>query len=103
MMWYEKDDILMGVLNSYDLSSLASAQGPQGNERTGTVPFIFSLRKVKEAKSSICIVMISNRSYGFSSGFVCVTRTGTSQRSSALSMNEQLTMLRTVARRSTIF
>jgi hypothetical protein len=40
MMWYEKDGILMGVLNDYDLSSLASAQGPQGNERTGTVPFM---------------------------------------------------------------
>jgi hypothetical protein len=39
-MWYEKDGILMGVLNDYDLSSLASAQGPQGNERTGTVPFM---------------------------------------------------------------
>jgi len=37
MMWYEKDGILMGVLNDYDLSSLASAQGP---ERTGTVPFM---------------------------------------------------------------
>lgn len=40
MMWYEKDGILMGVLNDYDLSSLASAHGPQGNERTGTVPFM---------------------------------------------------------------
>jgi hypothetical protein len=40
MMWYEKDGILMGVLNDYDLSSLARAQGPQENERTGTVPFM---------------------------------------------------------------
>jgi len=39
-MWYEKDDILMGVLNDFDLSSLVSAQGRQGNERTGTVPFM---------------------------------------------------------------
>jgi hypothetical protein len=41
LMWYwGEDDTLMGVLNDYDLSSLASAQGPEGNERTGTVPFM---------------------------------------------------------------
>jgi len=41
MMWYRKDGVLMGVLNDYDLSSLeTSAQGPQGNERTGTIPFM---------------------------------------------------------------
>jgi len=42
-MWYRKDGILMGVLNDYDLSSLkskTSAQGPQGDERTGTIPFM---------------------------------------------------------------
>jgi len=39
-MWYGKDGILMGLLNDYNLSSLASAQGRQGNERTGTVPFM---------------------------------------------------------------
>jgi hypothetical protein len=39
-MWYWKDGNRMGVLNDYDLSSLANVQGPQGNERTGTVPFM---------------------------------------------------------------
>ncbi|KAG2124883.1 hypothetical protein DEU56DRAFT_892845 [Suillus clintonianus] len=40
MMWYEKDGKLIGVLNDYDLSSLASDRGPRGNERTGTIPFM---------------------------------------------------------------
>ncbi|KAG2096095.1 uncharacterized protein F5147DRAFT_641750 [Suillus discolor] len=40
LMWYRKDGRLIGVLNDYDLSSLANAVGPQGNERTGTVPFM---------------------------------------------------------------
>jgi hypothetical protein len=40
MMWYRNGTILMGVLNDYDLSSLATAQGPRGNERTGTIPFM---------------------------------------------------------------
>ncbi|KAG0699024.1 hypothetical protein DFH29DRAFT_855315 [Suillus ampliporus] len=41
MMYYRtKKGVLMGVLNDYDLSSLAIALGPQGNERTGTVPFM---------------------------------------------------------------
>ncbi|KAG2125376.1 hypothetical protein DEU56DRAFT_825314 [Suillus clintonianus] len=41
MMWYrDKLGKLMGVLNDYDLSSLKKALGPQGNERTGTVPFM---------------------------------------------------------------
>ncbi|KAG2340740.1 hypothetical protein BDR05DRAFT_966616 [Suillus weaverae] len=40
LMWYWKDGKRMGVLNDYDLSSLANVQGPQGNERTGTVPFM---------------------------------------------------------------
>ncbi|KAG1779616.1 hypothetical protein EV702DRAFT_1194993 [Suillus placidus] len=41
MMWYrDKLGKLMGVLNDYDLSSLANVPGPQGNERTGTVPFM---------------------------------------------------------------
>ncbi|KAG1895317.1 uncharacterized protein F5891DRAFT_1151743 [Suillus fuscotomentosus] len=40
LMWYRKNDRLIGVLNDYDLSSLANALGPQGNERTGTVPFM---------------------------------------------------------------
>ena len=41
MMYYRtKNGTLMGVLNDYDLSSLAAAAGPQGNERTGTVPFM---------------------------------------------------------------
>ncbi|KAG2131321.1 hypothetical protein DEU56DRAFT_717782, partial [Suillus clintonianus] len=41
MMWYrDKLGKLMGVLNDCDLSSLANVPGPQGNERTGTVPFM---------------------------------------------------------------
>ncbi|KAG1876137.1 hypothetical protein C8R48DRAFT_570134, partial [Suillus tomentosus] len=40
LMWYRKDRRLIGVLNDYDLSSLANAVGPQGNGRTGTVPFM---------------------------------------------------------------
>jgi hypothetical protein len=39
-MWYKKDGKLIGVLNDYDLSSLANEPGPRGNERTGTVPFM---------------------------------------------------------------
>jgi len=40
-MYYEDDEgKLIGVLNDYDLSSLANALGPRGNERTGTVPFM---------------------------------------------------------------
>jgi hypothetical protein len=41
MMWRKnKNGTLIGVLNDYDLSSLATAQSPLGNERTGTVPFM---------------------------------------------------------------
>jgi serine/threonine protein kinase len=41
LMWYwGEDGTLVGVLNDYDLSSLATVQGPEGNERTGTVPFM---------------------------------------------------------------
>ncbi|KAG2346907.1 hypothetical protein BDR05DRAFT_997282 [Suillus weaverae] len=40
MMWYWKDGKWIGVLNDYDLSSLADDLGPRGNERTGTVPFM---------------------------------------------------------------
>ncbi|KAG2072831.1 hypothetical protein BDR04DRAFT_1096036 [Suillus decipiens] len=40
LMWYWKDGKRIGVLNDYDLSSLAGAPGPRGNERTGTVPFM---------------------------------------------------------------
>jgi len=39
-MWYWKDGKRIGVLNDYDLSSLADDPGPRGNERTGTVPFM---------------------------------------------------------------
>jgi transcriptional regulator of met regulon len=39
-MWYEIDGERIGVLNDYDLSSLADEPGPRGNERTGTVPFM---------------------------------------------------------------
>ncbi|KAG1730075.1 hypothetical protein EDB19DRAFT_1391181 [Suillus lakei] len=40
LMWYWKGGKRMGILNDYDLSSLADGQGPLGNERTGTVPFM---------------------------------------------------------------
>ncbi|KAG2104721.1 uncharacterized protein F5147DRAFT_263040 [Suillus discolor] len=40
LMWYWKDRKRIGVLNDYDLSSLADDPGPRGNERTGTVPFM---------------------------------------------------------------
>ncbi|KAG2051445.1 hypothetical protein BDR06DRAFT_958977 [Suillus hirtellus] len=40
LLWHRKSGRLIGVLNDYDLSSLANAVGPQGNERTGTVPFM---------------------------------------------------------------
>ncbi|KAG2745711.1 hypothetical protein P692DRAFT_20740747, partial [Suillus brevipes Sb2] len=40
LMWYWKDGKRIGVLNDYDLSSLADEPGPRGNERTGTVPFM---------------------------------------------------------------
>ncbi|KAG1903595.1 uncharacterized protein F5891DRAFT_1210137 [Suillus fuscotomentosus] len=40
LMWYWKDKKRIGVLNDYDISSLANDQGPRGNERTGTVPFM---------------------------------------------------------------
>ncbi|KAG1805974.1 uncharacterized protein BJ212DRAFT_1486109 [Suillus subaureus] len=40
LMWYRKNSQLIGVLDDYDLSSLANIVGPQGNERTGTVPFM---------------------------------------------------------------
>ncbi|KAG2149124.1 uncharacterized protein EDB93DRAFT_362196 [Suillus bovinus] len=40
LMWYWKDGQRIGVLNDYDLSSLADDPGPRGNERTGTVPFM---------------------------------------------------------------
>ncbi|KAJ8581440.1 hypothetical protein M405DRAFT_698320, partial [Rhizopogon salebrosus TDB-379] len=41
LMWRkDKEGNLLGVLNDYDLSSLRITQGPQGNERAGTVPFM---------------------------------------------------------------
>ncbi|KAG1865786.1 hypothetical protein DFJ58DRAFT_743145 [Suillus subalutaceus] len=40
LMWYWKNGKRIGVLNDYDLSSLADDPGPRGNERTGTVPFM---------------------------------------------------------------
>ncbi|KAG1805969.1 uncharacterized protein BJ212DRAFT_796838 [Suillus subaureus] len=40
LMWYWKDGKRVGVLNDYDLSSLADDPAPRGNERTGTVPFM---------------------------------------------------------------
>ncbi|KAG2137854.1 uncharacterized protein EDB93DRAFT_1090936 [Suillus bovinus] len=39
LMWYRSLGRLIGVLNDYDLSSLADDQDPRGNERTGTIPF----------------------------------------------------------------
>ncbi|KIK33485.1 hypothetical protein CY34DRAFT_708938 [Suillus luteus UH-Slu-Lm8-n1] len=40
LKWYKKDGKLIGVLNHYDLSSLANEPGPRGNERTGAAPFM---------------------------------------------------------------
>ncbi|KAG1739397.1 uncharacterized protein EDB91DRAFT_1248752 [Suillus paluster] len=41
MMFYKTDEgVLMGVLNDFDLASLATTKGRLGNERTGTVPFM---------------------------------------------------------------
>ncbi|KAG2051431.1 hypothetical protein BDR06DRAFT_588321 [Suillus hirtellus] len=40
MMWYWKDSKRIGILNDYDLSSLADDPGPRGSERTGTVSFM---------------------------------------------------------------
>jgi hypothetical protein len=40
LMWYWKDGKRIGVLNDYDLSSLADEPGPRGSKCTGTVPFM---------------------------------------------------------------
>jgi hypothetical protein len=66
VMWYwGEGNPLIGVLK---ISSLATARGPEGNERTRTQcrawRLIFSPKKVDEAKSNIYIVTISNRSCG---------------------------------------
>ncbi|KAH7922715.1 hypothetical protein BV22DRAFT_1070026 [Leucogyrophana mollusca] len=38
LMYYLKDNVPVGVVNDFDLAS--TKQGPTGNERTGTVPFM---------------------------------------------------------------
>ncbi|KAG1805973.1 uncharacterized protein BJ212DRAFT_1437720, partial [Suillus subaureus] len=54
LMWYWKDGKRIGVLNDYDLSSLANDQGPRGNERTGTVPFMaLDLLSVKGQRGEV--------------------------------------------------
>ncbi|KIN99501.1 hypothetical protein M404DRAFT_810069 [Pisolithus tinctorius Marx 270] len=40
LMYYRDGDKVMGVLNDYDLSSLADSSNLLGNERTGTMPFM---------------------------------------------------------------
>ncbi|KAF9236381.1 hypothetical protein BU15DRAFT_31016, partial [Melanogaster broomeanus] len=43
LMYYRRDDTnrtVVGVLNDYDLASLANGKSPLGNERTGTIPFM---------------------------------------------------------------
>ncbi|KAF9232204.1 hypothetical protein BU15DRAFT_35323, partial [Melanogaster broomeanus] len=43
LMYYRRSDThrtVVGVLNDYDLASLASQKNPLGNERTGTIPFM---------------------------------------------------------------
>ncbi|KAF9230685.1 hypothetical protein BU15DRAFT_56986, partial [Melanogaster broomeanus] len=43
LMYYRRDDTnrtIVGVLNDYDLASLASRESPSGNKRTGTILFI---------------------------------------------------------------
>ncbi|KIN94978.1 hypothetical protein M404DRAFT_335213 [Pisolithus tinctorius Marx 270] len=39
-MYYRVGGKVMGVLNDYDLSSLASSANPLSNKRTGTIPFM---------------------------------------------------------------
>ncbi|KIK72565.1 hypothetical protein PAXRUDRAFT_836425, partial [Paxillus rubicundulus Ve08.2h10] len=40
LMYYREEGKVVGVLNDYDLASLASSQTPLGNKRTGTMPFM---------------------------------------------------------------
>ncbi|KAI6138070.1 hypothetical protein BKA82DRAFT_4250151 [Pisolithus tinctorius] len=40
LMYYRVGGKVMGVLNDYDLSSLASSANPLSNKRTGTIPFM---------------------------------------------------------------
>ncbi|KAG1803457.1 hypothetical protein EV424DRAFT_1647590 [Suillus variegatus] len=40
LMWYWQDGKRIGVLNDYDLSSLADDTGSRGNECIGTIPFM---------------------------------------------------------------
>ncbi|KAF8838545.1 hypothetical protein BDN67DRAFT_864940, partial [Paxillus ammoniavirescens] len=39
LMYYSVGREIVGVLNDYDLASLASRTSPVRNERTGTIPF----------------------------------------------------------------
>ncbi|KAG1893854.1 uncharacterized protein F5891DRAFT_743323 [Suillus fuscotomentosus] len=53
LMWYWKDGKQIGVLNDYDLSSLADDPGPRGNKRTVLVPFMaldFIIREGQQGK-----------------------------------------------------
>ncbi|KAG1901535.1 uncharacterized protein F5891DRAFT_1144426 [Suillus fuscotomentosus] len=40
LMWYWQDGKRIGILNDYDLSSLADVTGSRGNECIGTIPFM---------------------------------------------------------------
>ncbi|KAF8838071.1 hypothetical protein BDN67DRAFT_955720 [Paxillus ammoniavirescens] len=40
LMYYRRNGEVTGVLNDYDLASLASSHKPLGKERTGTMPFM---------------------------------------------------------------
>ncbi|KIJ16062.1 hypothetical protein PAXINDRAFT_54088, partial [Paxillus involutus ATCC 200175] len=40
LTYYRVKDKVIGILNDYDLASLASSDNPLGNERTGTMLFM---------------------------------------------------------------
>ncbi|KAF8122602.1 hypothetical protein EV363DRAFT_1090508, partial [Boletus edulis] len=40
LMYYRKDGKAMGVVNDFDLSTLAGSEHEFSNERTGTIPFM---------------------------------------------------------------
>ncbi|KAG1888135.1 hypothetical protein F4604DRAFT_1080581 [Suillus subluteus] len=77
LMWYWKDGKRIGVLNDYDLSSLADDQGPRGNERTGTVPFMaLDLLSAKAQRGEVKHLYRHDlESFMWVlSGFACITR-----------------------------
>ncbi|KAJ8586355.1 hypothetical protein M405DRAFT_359559 [Rhizopogon salebrosus TDB-379] len=101
LMWYwGEDNTLIGVLN---ISSLATVRGPEGNERTRTVPFMaldFLTEKGRrgEVKHLYCHDLESFM--WFSSGSFSVARMdGSYHGNPVLSTSGQLYPLKNVARR----